>query len=234
MASGAALEAVRSTRFSPAAPPEPLLGPSDPALSPTPFDPLPPPLSPPGRSVQLADQPDNMLCLGIDAGVDRLKACVLDRQLNVVWTEKVEIDLELAEHGCARPPDWLGPAGDWLPDVLTLRPHPLQHAGRRPYRGRPGHLPFHRPPACARLAPHQALSRLPGPDPSQSYLLRLGLRSGTRACLVTCPWAPCATPVEKAKWADFALLCFAHSRMRCTTWPPHSRMCCAECLSRRT
>lgn len=118
MASGAALEAVRSIRFSPAAPPEPLLGPSDPALSPTPFDPLPPPLSPPRSSVQPADQLDSMLCLGIDAGVDRLKACVLDRELNVVWTEKVEIDLELPEYGYAQRPDWTGPARIRLPKEL--------------------------------------------------------------------------------------------------------------------
>jgi hypothetical protein len=38
-----------------------------------------------------SDDGGQPLFLGIDSGVDRLKACVLDEELRVVWTAKVDI-----------------------------------------------------------------------------------------------------------------------------------------------
>lgn len=83
-------------------PPVPFLAPSDLGSSPTPFDlsgPLPPPLLPQPAPSTLT-RPDRPLFLGIDSGVDRIKACVLDEELRVVWTAKVDIDQELREYGC--------------------------------------------------------------------------------------------------------------------------------------
>lgn len=79
-------------------PPEPLLGPSNLATSPTPFDPLPPPVAP---TIGVATTIENPLYLSIDSGVRRVKACVLDKDLKVVWTDQVELDTDLAKYGCA-------------------------------------------------------------------------------------------------------------------------------------
>lgn len=83
-------------------PPGPFLAPSDLGSSPTPFDlsPSPPPPLLPLPSPSTSTRPDRPLFLGIDSGVDRLKACVLDEELRVVWTAKVDIDQELPQYGC--------------------------------------------------------------------------------------------------------------------------------------
>jgi hypothetical protein len=83
-------------------PPVPFLAPSDLGSSPTPFDlsASPPPPLLPLPSPSTSTRPDQPLFLGIDSGVDRLKACVLDEELRVVWTAKVDIDQELREYGC--------------------------------------------------------------------------------------------------------------------------------------
>lgn len=76
-------------------PPAAFLAPLELTPSPTPFDLATPSVPFPSA----ATQPDRPLFLGIDSGVDRIKACVLDGQLRVVWTAKVEIDQELSEYG---------------------------------------------------------------------------------------------------------------------------------------
>lgn len=44
------------------------------------------------------------LFLSIDAGVSKLRACVLGTQLEVVWVEQVVVDSELPEYGFVHPP----------------------------------------------------------------------------------------------------------------------------------
>jgi len=78
---------------SPACPAAPHLSPSAPASSigsPSPAA-LPPPLVP----------TTHPLYLSIDASPSEcVRACVLDEQLRVVWTEEVSLDDDLAEYGC--------------------------------------------------------------------------------------------------------------------------------------
>ncbi|GAA5842289.1 hypothetical protein JCM9279_005334 [Rhodotorula babjevae] len=76
--------------LSPACPAAPHLSPSAPGSSPAA---LPPPLVP----------TEHPLYLSIDASsAECVRACVLDEQLRVVWTEEVALDVDLAEYGTRR------------------------------------------------------------------------------------------------------------------------------------
>ncbi|ORY62847.1 hypothetical protein BCR35DRAFT_188524 [Leucosporidium creatinivorum] len=55
-----------------------------------------PPLPPPN------DDSKGPLFLSIDAAQNKLRACVLDDRLQVVWVEQVQVDTELAEYGSTR------------------------------------------------------------------------------------------------------------------------------------
>ncbi|GAA5979891.1 hypothetical protein JCM10908_001454 [Rhodotorula pacifica] len=105
-------------------PPAPFLAPSDLVLN----GPSPTPLNLPSAAQPLAStslalaHPDRPLYLGIDSGVDRIKACVLDEELRVLWTAKVEIDEELHEYGTR---DGVHTRGDSVTCPSIVRLHAL-------------------------------------------------------------------------------------------------------------
>jgi hypothetical protein len=62
---------------------------------------LPPPLVPSSSTRTATMEP---LFLSVDAGVSKLRACVLSSALQVVWVDQVVLDSELPEFGCVLPP----------------------------------------------------------------------------------------------------------------------------------
>ncbi|GAA6056256.1 hypothetical protein JCM3770_007279 [Rhodotorula araucariae] len=93
-------------------PPAPQL---QPALSSTARSPSPAPLPPPVLSTK------NPLFLSIDATVTKLRACVLDEALRVVWVDDVRIDDNLPEYGTRQGVYTLG-------DVVTCPSEARVHA----------------------------------------------------------------------------------------------------------
>lgn len=151
-------DTMEHTLLSPTCPSAPHLHPSAPSSSigsPSPAA-LPPPLVP----------PSNPLFLSIDASsVTTVRACILDHQLCVVWTEQVLVDTDLPEYGCARltRPSLLCHEPCTHSMVMPSPQHPPGglHAGRR------RHLPLRGAPARPRPPPREARARLPGPDPPE-------------------------------------------------------------------
>lgn len=75
--------------------------PSSPVYRPTPRPPPPPSLV---QQKYIPEEPapaapDGPLFLSIDAAQKKLRACLLDDKLQVMWVEQVEVDTELAEYG---------------------------------------------------------------------------------------------------------------------------------------
>lgn len=65
-------------------------------LTPPQEEPLEPTPTPSPTKHDVEEEP---LFLSIDSGVKKLRAAVLDKELNLVWVEEVDFDKELPEYG---------------------------------------------------------------------------------------------------------------------------------------